>query len=281
MRLVTSWRIAVRSASFWSSSIFWFWTSWAAATASSWSCSTWRSSRRDSRASRCASFSERRSWSAIACCSERMVSMSARLWMLESRSNQSRSPVLYRVAARLARIWRCRSSSFSARLRSMRERVRRWLTSSSFGLRPDQVVADASAGRPAGPPSRCASAWPPSAARRGRGRPPRAARPRRPRPPASRGTPRGAPRRPPRGGAASHACIWGGWTCLRPCRCPACSASGIGPAGRFLTAGQAGAVAPACTGSFAPAARIPLMRVAAGGLRRHLAAGSSQWRRGA
>ena len=29
MRLVTSWRIAVRSASFWSSSIFWFWTSWA------------------------------------------------------------------------------------------------------------------------------------------------------------------------------------------------------------------------------------------------------------
>ena len=31
MRLVTSWRIAVRSASFWSSSIFWFWTSCAAA----------------------------------------------------------------------------------------------------------------------------------------------------------------------------------------------------------------------------------------------------------
>ncbi len=132
MRLVTSWRIAVRSASFWSSSIFWFWTSCAAATASSWSCSTWRSSRRASRASRCASFSDRRSWSAMACCSERMVSMSARLWMLESRSNQSRSPDLYRVAARLARISRCRSSAFSARLRPMRERVRRRLTSSSL-----------------------------------------------------------------------------------------------------------------------------------------------------
>ena len=52
--------------------------------------------------------------------------------MLERMSNQSRSPVLYMVAARLARISRCVSSSFSARLRSMRERVRRWLTSSSF-----------------------------------------------------------------------------------------------------------------------------------------------------
>ena len=132
MRLVTSWRIAERSASFWSSSIFWFWTSCAAAMASSWSCSTWRSSLLASRASRCASFSDRRSWSAIARCSERMVSMSARLWMLDSRSNQSRSPDLYSVAARLARISRCRSSAFSARRRSMRERVRRWLTSSSL-----------------------------------------------------------------------------------------------------------------------------------------------------
>ena len=132
MRLVTSWRIAVRSASFWSTSIFWFWTSCAAATAASWSASTWRSSRRDSRASRCASFSERRSWSAIACCSERMVSMSARLWMLEMMSNQSRSPVLYMVAARLARIPRCASSASSALFRSMRERTRRWFTASSF-----------------------------------------------------------------------------------------------------------------------------------------------------
>ena len=140
MRLVTSWRIAERSASFWSSSIFWFWTSCAAATASSWSCSTWRSSRRASRASRCASFSDRRSWSAIARCSERMVSMSARLWMLERRSSQSRSPVLYRVAARLARISRCRSSAFSARLRSMRERVQALVDLVELGLRLDQVV---------------------------------------------------------------------------------------------------------------------------------------------
>ena len=45
MTLLTALGIfAVRSASFWSSSICWFWTSCAAATASVWSFSTWRSS---------------------------------------------------------------------------------------------------------------------------------------------------------------------------------------------------------------------------------------------
>ena len=65
MRLVTSWRIAVRSASAWSSSILRLWTFCSAAKACSRSFSTSFSSRRACRASCCASFSLLRSWSAM------------------------------------------------------------------------------------------------------------------------------------------------------------------------------------------------------------------------
>ena len=169
--------------------------------------------------------------------------MSARLWMLESRSSQSRSPVLYRVAARFARISRCRSRSFSARLSSMRERCRRWLTSSSFscasirrlahGLQLVLQVRHLGA-RALGLLLQVVE--------RGGGRR-RGAPPRRPATSAARRTASSAaPAATRRGAASSCRSLWRGWTCLRRCRCPACSLlRGIGPAGRFLTAGQAGA----------------------------------------
>jgi len=94
MRLVTSWRNADRSASIWSSSSFWFWTSRSATTAFWRSASTLRSNRRASRARRSDSFSARRSWSAIARCRAWNVSISARLRMLDRMSSQSKPPLL-------------------------------------------------------------------------------------------------------------------------------------------------------------------------------------------
>ncbi len=260
MRLVTSWRIAVRSASFWSTSIFWFWTSCAAATAAWWSASTRRSSRRDSRASRCASFSARRSWSAIACCSERMVSRSARLWMLEMMSNQSRSPVLYMVAARLARIPRCASSASSALFRSMRERTRRWFTASSFACASTSFCptlcsslcrfAISARVRLA---SFCRSKSEGAAAARGAAAAARTSATR-------RKASSAAPAVARRGLSVSRVSVRGVDACPTmslPC---VLTVRGIGPAGRFLTAGQAGAEAPACAKTFAPGARNPLVR---------------------